>query len=773
MLTSLRSNRSCVRPFILAALLAAAGLAATTNAQVVVGEAWTPHSHILVVPQVRVIPARPSAQLAIIESVNANIEIIDQVAVTALEITLKNPSNSPMETEMLLPVPDGATVKGFVLDGLPNEGQARILPRDEARRIYESIVRQTRDPGLVEFFGTGALRTSVFPVPANGTQKLRITYEQVLKAAGNRVDYILPRSEALGRGGNWKATLTVRSSKGPISSIYSPTHSLQTKKLSANEYTSTISEASLQSPGSLRLSYMLPKSDAQATTTVFTYPDPTVNNGSGGYFLLLANVQPGTSVTNAKPAKRDLTIVVDRSGSMAGAKIEQARKAALQTVEGLAMGESFNIVDYSDSVRTFAPASVVKTPEVLEKARTYISGLNAVGGTNLHEALLESLRASPTTEGALPIVLFLTDGRPTVGITGEKEIRDAARTANKFNRRVFTFGVGFDVNGPLLSGISDTSRATSTFVLPDEDVEVKVGQVFRQLTGPVLAETRLTLKNSGDIGGPAIRDTLPSTLPDLFEDDQLIVVGQYTTDRPIDVVLSGTRAGENWSMPVVVDPSHASITSSFVPRLWAGRRIAWLTDSIRNLGAENPAAASSNDSRYKELVDEVVRLSTRWGILTEYTAFLAAETTDLAKKDEVQLRSYAREGLSTARSDRDGQTGVAKEINQNSAKFQQELSAQNCWVDGNMQMQRANSIANCSDQAMFRKKDRWVDARIYAAVQAKKLHESNVDRTITIGSDDYFGLCSRLEKEGRQSLLAQDGEVELLVDNQRVLIKPQ
>ncbi len=226
-------------------------------------------------------------------------------------------------------------------------------------------------------------------------------------------------------------------------------------------------------------------------------------------------------------------------------------------------------------------------------------------------------------------------------------------------------------------------------------------------------------------------------------------------------------------MPVVVDPTHASITSSFVPRLWAGRRIAWLTDSIRNLGAENPAAATSSDPRYKELVDEVVRLSTRWGILTEYTAFLAAETTDLASREDVQLRSYAGEGFAPAAADRNGRSSVAKELNQNSAKVQQELSVQNCWVDGNMQMQRSNAIANCSDQAMFRKKDRWVDARIYAAVQAKKLHESNIDRTVIIGSDDYFGLCSQLEKEGRQSLLAQDGEVELFVDNQRVLIKPQ
>ena len=752
--------------------LAQSGLSRSAHAQSIVGESWVSRATVVIVPQVHPIPIRRELPVVTIAAINAKVDISDQVATTTLEITLDNPTDRAIETEMVLPVPDGSIVKSFVLDGLPNEGQARILPRDEARRIYESIVRQTRDPGLVEFLDTNLIRSSVFPVPARGKQTLRISYEQLIKAADNRVDYVLPRSEMLGRGSSWTTTVTIHSSDNRLASVYSPSHQLITDRMTPGDAVVRINSKTLESPGAVRISYLLSKPSGEAPVTVFTYPDPTVNNGSGGYFLLLAS-PPASVDPDNDHAKRELTLVIDRSGSMAGPKMEQARKAALQTVEGLAMGESFNIIDFSDTIHSFSTTPVVKSSETLDRVRTYISGLNAVGGTNLHDALLESLRAKPVADGTLPIVLFLTDGRPTVGLTAEAQIREDAKKANAFNRRIFTFGLGYDVNGALLSGIADNARATSTFVLPEEDVEVKVGQVFRQLAGPVVTDPKLLIASDEHLATAPVRDTMPATLPDLFKGDQLVIVGQYTNDRPIQLSIGGTVAGKSWTTPVTVDPSHASMSQAFVPRLWAGRRIAWLTDAIRNLGADGSASSHENDPRYKELVDEVVRLSTRWGILTEYTSFLAAETTDLSRKDEVHLRAIAPSALPSAASDRGGRTGVAKELNQNLAKSQVSLGAQNQYVDADMKVQRISGVANCSDQAFFYKNKRWVDARIYQAVQDKKLDAEKIDQTITLGSPEYFQLCTRLAREGRQSLLAQDGEIELFLDGKRVIIQQQ
>ena len=162
-----------------------------------------------------------------------------------------------------------------------------------------------------------------------------------------------------------------------------------------------------------------------------------------------------------------MIIVIDRSGSMRDKKLDQAREAAIEVLAGLRMGESFNIIDYSDTIAQFSKAPVVKTIETMAEARGYLKGLKAEGGTNIHGALNEAVR-QPVTDGALPMVLFLTDGLATSGNTSEISIRNDTAKANTNKRRIFTFGVGFDVNAPLLDKLAETSRGASINVLPNE-----------------------------------------------------------------------------------------------------------------------------------------------------------------------------------------------------------------------------------------------------------------------------------------------------------------
>src|SRR5262249_46615397 len=153
-----------------------------------------------------------------------------------------------------------------------------------------------------------------------------------------------------------------------------------------------------------------------------------------------------------------------------------------------------------------------------------LEAMVAQGGTNIHDALLEALR-QPLADEMLPIVLFLTDGLPTVGQTSERAIRALARTGNAHERRIFTFGVGVDVNTPLPEKLAYESRATTAFILPGENVEAKVAAVFRRLHGPVLADPVLTVSTRGS--RIRARELIPGRLPDVFEDDQIVVLGQY------------------------------------------------------------------------------------------------------------------------------------------------------------------------------------------------------------------------------------------------------
>jgi len=451
----------------------------------------------VIMPQSRVVAFAPDRRRAIeITDVSVLIDIIESTATTTIEIRLQNTSNRRQEAELIVPVPDGAVVRGFAYDGPGGMITAEVLAKEEARRIYQQLVSKIRDPALVEFVGYNLIRSSVFPVEAHGKQKIRLTYEHLLEVDGSRVDYILPRTESLQYAVPWKVTANIRA-KRPISTVYSASHKLDIERISSKQMTVKIAMDAEREPGAFRLSYLL--EDNGVTASMFAYPEKKVG---GGYFLLLAGLPAeGLKHVDAPAIKREVTLVIDRSGSMRDEKIEQVKEAALQIIAGLNNGEAFNIIIYNNTVQWFSKNPVIKNKQNAAAARAYIEGITATGGTNIHDALKQALAQEPS-ERMLPIVLFLTDGLPTVGITSEVAIRNIVMKSNPHKRRVFTFGVGVDVNAPLLEKIADESRAKAEFVLPKEDVEVKIGKVFKRLTGPILADAELEVVTKD--GRPAV-----------------------------------------------------------------------------------------------------------------------------------------------------------------------------------------------------------------------------------------------------------------------------
>lgn len=711
-----------------------------------------------IMPQVLRRPARP--QPVVLSAVHASVQVTDQVAITTLEMTLTNEGGTPQEAIVLLPVPNGASVRSLQYDGTGPEPNAELLPRDEARKIYESIVRSMRDPALVEFVGLSLIRTSAFPVPAGSSQKLRLTYEQVLARDGSRVDYDVPRSEAFAADGvAWSMDAEIRS-KDPIATVYSSSHDIVTQRLAENHLRVKLTASPGADRGSLKLSYLAGPASGALSATVFAYPSADVAGGKGGYFLLLA-APPASIAESRERVRREVVIVLDRSGSMRGEKMKQAREAAIQVVRGLGDGEFFNVVDYSDSIASFAPAPVAKDASTAEKAEAYIARLEANGGTNIHDALAEALRV-PATQGTLPIVLFLTDGLPTVGERNEVRIREAAKAMNKESRRIFTFGVGFDVNSPLLSNLATTSRAASTFVLPQEDVEVKVSQVFRRLSGPVM--TRPVFEVVSTDG--RVRELQPAALADVFEGDQVVVLGQYESESPVRVRVKGTLGAREVSFETVIDPAQASARNGFVPRLWATRKVAALVDEVRQAGAEG---ASQSDARMKELVDEIVRLSTRYGVLTEYTAFLAREDTSLSPAAMPQLRAAVEENLrDRAQGARAGAGGVGQQADvaaKQAASNAPAAGFYNVVVGGEVRAVRESAVNQVADRTFFGRSNRWVEASILDSEDEKP------DLTVDFGTDEYFRLAGELASEGRAAVLAQQGDVYLMHRAKRVLVR--
>ena len=712
-----------------------------------------------------IVPARavfaPPGALAVqITGVAATVQIHDRAASTTLVIDLQNPGRTPQEAVLLLPVPDDAAVSNFTFDGPAAAPTARVLPRDEARALYDQIVARQRDPALLEFAGWRCVRSSVFPVPAGGRQRLTLTYDHVLEVETGRVDYVLPRSESLAAAVPWSITAHIRS-RAPLGFVYSPSHELVLQRFADAGATVGLAAASRREPGSFRLCFTTRSDPTQPTASLFAYPDPTVG---GGYFLLLAEAPralPGQAL------RREVTIVLDRSGSMAGKKLDQAKAAALQVIEGLADGEGFQLIDFGNDVGNAFAQPVIKDPRSIALARQWLRDLRPNGGTNLHDALREALR-TPPLPGCLPLVLFLTDGVPTVGKTREQDLRDLVATGNPHSRRVFCFGVGHDVNVPLLDQVAEATRATVTYVLPDEDVEVKVARTFARLGEPVLAAPKLRTVDGTGAGVARTSDLLPAALPDLFAGDQLVVLGRYRGDDDLHFELLGQGSDGARRHTFTLPVRSASMRHAFVPRLWASRQIAFLVDALRQKGGEATASGGAArdpfaDPALRELRDEILRLSTRFGVLGEYTAFLATEGSDLA--DWSSLVTACQQKLSgRAVAVRSGAGAVNQGCNLWAQKGQVTSNYRNAYLDEQLRPVETAAIQQVCDRAFWKRGDRWIDGRSVLN------HRLEPDERVEYGTPRFAELLQQLVAEGRAGVLSLGGEVLLELAGKNVLV---
>ncbi len=748
----------------IAALLGAAvlgGAPGSASGVMVQAEASADRVQVIV-PQ----RGRWAASSCVVTGVQADVRLVDAVATTTLRITVHNPGNRRAEAQIVLPVASGAAVRTFGIDGLGDEPTAELLPREEATRRYREIVSRMVDPGLLEFVGTDLIQSSVFPVEPGSERVVTVVYEHALPAHGGRVEYVLPRSASLESSGTaWSLTMEIEST-GSLGPVFSPSHPVVTRPMGSKGL--RVSVPRMDEPGPFRL-YAVTGGGAEAAT-VLLYPE-----GDGGYFLFVGDAP---EPADTEPMPRELTLVIDRSGSMAGDKMRQAKDSARQIVAGLRLGERFNIIDYAGDIRSFAPAPVVKTEESMREAMAYIEAIQAQGWTNLHDALVESLRA-PLVAGHLGVVLFLTDGLPTQGVTREADIRKAAVAHNTSSRRVFTFGVGLDVNAPLLDGVARDTRAESTFVLPREDVEIKVGQVFDKLDGPVIVGPVFT--THGPDGrlveqrvNPTVSFVHPEQLGDVFRGSRVMVVGRYGKTGPLTLRVGGEQGRV---IEGVLDPADASARHGFVARLWAQRRIDAILSMIR-------ADTADGSEPNKELVDEVVRLSLAHGIMTEYTAFLAAEETSLAAASNpasVPGRRYyqqAQENVRYRNADRSGGSGVSQTVNRKDVAADAMMSdvapgsrveslnvKTNVWYDDQMRLQRAETVQRGAQGTLYRKTERWVEAALGEAA------DRDPEQTVEFGSEAYWTLVEDLTEQGRQWMLANRGDVYLLNQGRRVLVR--
>jgi len=536
---------------------------------------------------------------------HVNVKIDGQIATTSVDEEFYNPNPERLEGTYLFPIPKGAQIDKFTMDIGGRQVEAELLPADKARKIYEDIVRKLRDPALMEYADRDVFKVRIFPIEPNSRKRITLSYTQVLKADAGLVSYVYPlNTEKFSAKPVKDVSIQVElQSERPLKSIYSPSHAVDIKRHGSDRATVGYQVRDALPDTDFAL-FFAPEKDELGVNLLAHKA-----GGDDGYFLLLAS--PGLDEKNKTILPKDVAFVLDTSGSMAGKKLEQAKKALRFCVENLNDNDRFEIIRFSTEVEPLFDKLVAVNDANREQANNFIKDLKPFGATAIDEALQKALALRPKQGDRPFVIIFLTDGMPTIGTTDENQIIANVKQANAGRTRVFCFGIGTDVNTHLLDRITEETRAASQYVLPEEDLEVKVSSFFEKIKEPVLANP--TLKFTA---GVRVTKLYPAPLPDLFRGDQLVLVGRYSGAGASAVILEGTVNGVTRQFTYEVNFPRSADEHEFIPRLWATRRVGYLLDEIR-LRGENA-----------ELRDEVTELARKFNIVTPYTAYLIVEDED-------------------------------------------------------------------------------------------------------------------------------------------------
>lgn len=536
-------------------------------------------------------PGRPGPGAVVRVSSEVRVTVDGRVARFEVEERFRNDGGRLAEGSYLYPLPGEAVFSDLSLFQGDEELRGEMLNAEQARAIYEAIVRQQLDPALITLEGHGLIRARVFPIQPGETRRVILRYTQVLTREG---DALRLRYAFGARGGEAPVSIRVRLPAGhDWGTPYSPTHPVALSR----DRDATVARVTTTDGGSLDL--FLPVRRGLAGASVLTH---ATGGEEGFYMLLLAPAaEPDRTVI-----PRDLTLVVDISGSMSGGKMEQARAALHQALGTLRPADRFRIIAFSSGVSHFRPGFSAASPAAVAAATRFVDDLRAQGGTNIEGALRAAFAEPGGGQDRLGVVLFMTDGVPTVGEQAPERLAALAGGGGA-GLRLFTMGVGHDVNTWLLERLASEARGAAEFVAPGADVEMAMGNVLRRVTHPALTGLRVVESPVRLVQGA------PAMLPDLFYGEELVIFGRYRGTGRGQVVVEGERNGRRERISVLAAFPASSSDNAFIPPLWAARRVGELTRTIRLEG--------HNDALVKEIRD----LGLRYGILTEYTSYLVQE----------------------------------------------------------------------------------------------------------------------------------------------------
>lgn len=706
------------------------------------------------------IPPHPVIQRDLtLTDMRVDINIDGAVAHTTVRQTLRNDGYGMAEGKYMLPLPPGASVSDFAIIDGDNRLTGEVLDADEARRIYQEIVRKMRDPGLLEYQDHNTFSVAVFPFNPGDSRTVEVSFNQALAGTGQLQSYHLPL-----RWAGWSYCRDVSfvlnyeiDSRYELGTVSSPTHGITVNR--DGDYRARGSYEERLDDFTTDFTLHVGRRTSEFAASLTCFPG---DGGEDGYFLLsLLAALP----QNDEYVPKDVLFVFDKSGSMAGEKIEQAKGALRFVLERLKRDDRFGLIYYDDVIYKLWDELHGASDDNVREARENVERLEDGGSTDINEALRQGAELMGSSSRP-QYVIFLTDGLPTAGECDIDNIINNAKANFDGDVKVFVFGVGYDVNTTLLDSLSYNHHGSATYVGPNEDIEVKVSEFYAKMSSPALIDIDI------EFDGMRAYDVMPRELPDLFHNHEIHITGRFsgTPGSDVHITLLGDTTGGRQKFMDNID-SNLSTANHTVPRLWATRKVSYLLDQIRLHGDE------------QELLDEVDKLAMRFGIVTPYTSYLITEPQ--AYFDEGMRQRALGVEMEEAREEQTGAMAVGRSrMNQANQAADVAAAPQAAgksagagdaedWaytfgatpvLDSDQQYREGSatpysSVNYVNNQTFVRQDAQWVDAR-YVPDKQDVIQ-------VTAYSDTYFQLLEEFPDLG--DYLSQSEEVILVVDSDLVL----
>ncbi|HOV14941.1 MAG TPA: VIT domain-containing protein [Spirochaetota bacterium] len=648
-------------------------------------------------------PERTTPFILEVKNHNVDVKINELIAETNIDQTFYNPSKRSLEGTYLFPVPKGAVIKKFSMFINGVEAKAELLDATKARKIYEDIVRQQLDPAILEYDGFDVFKVRIFPIEANSEKRVKISYTEILNKDMGTVEYVYPlNTEKFSSAPLKNLTINVRlESNDEIKSVYSTTHKAEIIRKNKNLVLTSYEETNTKPDIDFKLYFNTENS--KMGFSLLTYKE----KNEEGYFYL--NITPSIDFNSGDIEEKDVTFVFDSSGSMSGKNLIQAKKALKFCVDNLNEKDRFEIIRFSTEAEPLFGKLTEVNKSNVDKAEKFIEKIEAIGGTNIDEALKMALSNKKDNSQRLHLVIFITDGKPTIGETDENMLLKSIEKVNSEKTRIFTFGIGYEINTHLLDKLTDMTKAYRSYILPDEDIEVKISNFFIKVKSPILTDLKLSF--NGNIKTSKI---YPKELPDLFRGSSLNLLGIYEGSGDVEIILDGKAGKKNHQFKSKFNFSNEKTKDDFVPLLWATRRVGHLLDIIR-LNKEE-----------KEIIDEIVYLARKYGIVTPYTSFLILEdemtrggnnriNDDFRifnKADEKEVQAETKKSYDKMKKEKSGKDSISASQEFQNLNMADNVLEQRKQNYSNSSKSQSLQYKNIQNRAFYQNDKYWIDSKI-------------------------------------------------------------